>query len=214
MSDMWCVCFDCEGVLVGEAWLELQKKTGLDGLKLTTKDEPDYDKLMMHRIKILRENGVKLEDMKSVVETMEPLEGAVETISWLYPLCPRIIILTDTFQNYAQPLFNKLGQCTVFCHAVQVDDEGYIEKHVLRLKDQKRKSVEALKGLNFNTVAIGDSYNDISMLKAADKGILFRPGEKVLEDFPEFPVVWDHASLRVLLAETMGLPKPTTMNGK
>lgn len=159
---------------------------------------------------------------------MEPLEGAVETISWLYPYCPRIIILTDTFQNYAQPLFNKLGQCTVFCHAVAVDSDGYIEKHVLRLKvglllilcsphshfqDQKRKSVEALKGLNFKTVAIGDSYNDISMLKAADKGILFRPGQKVLEDFPEFPVVWDHAALRELLAEIMNLPKPVT-NGQ
>ncbi|KAF4727512.1 hypothetical protein FOZ63_003395, partial [Perkinsus olseni] len=151
--------------------------------------------------------------LTQVVDKMEPLEGAVETLSWLYPHCPRIIILTDTFQNYAQPLFDKLGQCTVFCHAVAVDDQGYIERHVLRLKDQKRKSVEALKTLNFKTVAIGDSYNDISMLKSADKGILFRPGQKVLEDFPEFPVVWDHASLRELLAETIGVPRPTA-NGK
>jgi phosphoserine/homoserine phosphotransferase len=196
---MWCVCFDCEGVLTPEAWLAVQRKTGIEGLKITTREEPDYDKLMMYRIKLLKENQIKLEDIKKVVQDMEPLDGAQNLLQWLYPRCPRIIILTDTFENYAQPMFDKLGNFTVFCHSLEVDDEGYLVRHKLRLIDQKKKSVEALQELNFKCVAIGDSYNDISMLKQADRGILFRPSEKVKAEFPEFPVVYSHAELQQLL---------------
>jgi phosphoserine/homoserine phosphotransferase len=200
---MWCVCFDCEGVLTPEAWLAVQRKTNIEGLKITTREEPDYDKLMMYRISLLRENGVKLEDIKTVVESLEPLEGAKELLQWLYPKCPRIIILTDTFENYAQPMFDKLGNFPVFCHSLEVDEEGFLVKHKLRLTDQKKKSVEALQALNFKCVAIGDSYNDISMLKQADIGILFRPSDKVKRDNPEFSVVLSHTELKEMLEKTL-----------
>ncbi len=196
---MWCICLDCEGVLTPEAWLAVQKKTGIEGLKITTREEPDYDKLMMHRIKLLKENNIRLEDIKDVVREMEPLEGAKDLLQWLYPRCPRIIILTDTFENYAQPMFEKLGNFPVFCHSLEVDDEGFLVRHKLRLTDQKKKSVEALQKLNFKCVAIGDSYNDISMLKQADHGILFRPSDKVKTEYPEFPVVYTHGELQQLL---------------
>ena len=200
---MWALCFDCEGVLIPEIWLELQKKTGLEELKITTREEPDYDKLMNFRIKVLKENNLKLENIKESVAAMKPLPGAVEMLSSLYPLCPRIFILTDTFENYAQPMFEQLGQFTVFCHSLQIDNEGFIEKHVLRLTDQKRKAIESLKTLNFKTIAVGDSFNDISMLKAAEVGILFRPSENVKKAHPEFPVIEDHKELRQVIADVL-----------
>jgi phosphoserine/homoserine phosphotransferase len=200
---MWALCFDCEGVLIPEIWLELQRKTGLEELKITTREEPDYDKLMNFRIKVLKENNLKLENIKESVAAMKPLPGAIEMLSSLYPLCPRIFILTDTFENYAQPMFEQLGQFTVFCHSLQIDNEGFIEKHVLRLTDQKRKAIESLKSLNFKTIAVGDSFNDISMLKAAEVGILFRPSENVKKAHPEFPVIEDHKELRQVIADVL-----------
>ena len=196
---MWTVCFDCEGVLTPEAWLAVQAKTGIEGLKITTREEPDYDKLMKYRLALLKEHGIKLDDIKQVVKDMQPLDGARELLHWLYPHCPRILILTDTFENYAQPMFDKLGNFPVFCHSLEIDPWGFIADYKIRLVDQKKKTVEALQSLNFQVVAIGDSFNDISMLKQAQRGILFRPSEQVKNAHPEFPVVYSHSELQALL---------------
>jgi phosphoserine/homoserine phosphotransferase len=200
---MWSLCFDCEGVLIPEIWLEVQRRTGIEELKITTREEPDYDKLMNYRIDILKKNNIKLSNLREAVAGMEPLPGAVETLAELYKICPRIFILTDTFENYAQPMFEQLGQFTVFCHSLKIDEEGFIEKHVLRLSDQKRKAVESLHNLNFKCIAIGDSFNDISMLKAADVGILFRPSEKVKATHPEFPVIDKHEDLKNVIMDIL-----------
>jgi phosphoserine/homoserine phosphotransferase len=200
---MWSLCFDCEGVLIPEIWLELQKRTGIEELKITTREEPDYDKLMNFRIKLLKERHLKLQDIRNSVAAIEPLPGAVEMLASLYPLCPRIFILTDTFQDYAQPMFEQLGQFTVFCHSLLVDKDGYIEKHVLRMTDQKRKAVESIRALNFKVIAVGDSFNDISMLKAADVGILFRPSENVKNAYPDFPVIEDHQELKQVICDIL-----------
>lgn len=200
---MWSLCFDCEGVLIPEIWLELQRRTGLEELKITTREEPDYDKLMNFRIKVLKENNLKLGDIRNAVGAMKPLPGAVEMLAELYPLCPRIFILTDTFQDYAQPMFEQLGQFTVFCHSLEIDDDGFIKKHVLRLTDQKRKAVESIKNLNHRVIACGDSFNDISMLKAADVGILFRPSVSVKKAHPEFPVIEDHSELKQVICDIL-----------
>ncbi len=150
---------------------------------------------MNFRIGVLKKNNIRISDMKNAVAAMKPLPGAVETLAALYKLCPRIMILTDTFEEYAAPMFDQLGNYAALCHSLKIDEDGFIEKHVLRLHDQKRKTVEALHTLNFKCIAIGDSFNDISMLKAAEVGILFRPSENVKKAHPEFPVVEDHKVL-------------------
>ena len=192
---MWALCFDCEGVLIPEIWLEVQRRTGIEELKITTREEPDYDKLMKFRIDILKRNNVRLDDIKRYVAEMKPLDGAVSMLTNLYAKCPRVFILTDTFENYAVPMFHQLGQFVVFCHSLAIDEDGFISGHILRLTDQKRKAVESLTNLNFKCIAIGDSFNDISMLKAAKVGILFRPSEKVKSAHPEFPVIETHQEL-------------------
>ena len=196
---MWAICFDCEGVLTPEAWLAVQAKTGIEGLKITTRDEPDYDKLMKYRIKLLREHNLRLSDIQKVVAGICPLPGACELLASLYPICPRVLILTDTFEDYAKPLFWKLGQFPVLCHSLETDGDGFISNYKLRLVDQKKKSVVALQSLNFQVVAIGDSFNDISMLKQAERGILFRPSDAVKAAHPEFSVVENHKDLEILL---------------
>ena len=162
---MWALCFDCEGVLIPEIWLEVQRRTGLEELKITTREEPDYDKLMNFRIDVLRKNNIKLKDMREAVGSMKPLPGAVQMLNALYPVCPRIFILTDTFETYAQPMFEQLGQFTVFCHSLEVDNEGFITKHMLRLTDQKKKAVDSLKNLNFKCIAIGELFKDICKIR-------------------------------------------------
>jgi len=199
---MWLVCLDVEGTLVGEAWLELQKKTGLEELKLTTGDEPDYDKLMMYRINILRQHGIKLEDIKEVVGNMEPLPGCLEFLQWLKSAVPRVLLLTDTFEEYAMPIFDRLGFPNVFCHSLQVDEEGFLTGHTLRLRDQKRKTVESFQRLNFRVISVGDSFNDVSMLKAAERGILMNPSPKVVAAHEgEFPICWDYDALKQRIVE-------------
>lgn len=211
---MWLVALDVEGTLVGEAWLELQKKTGLEELKITTAHEPDYDKLMKYRIDVLRKNGIKLEDMKEVVRGMDPLEGCVEFLEWLKSVVPRVLLLTDTFEEYAMPLFDKLGCPSVFCNSLTVDEEGFITGHVLRLQDQKRKAVESFQRLNFRVISVGDSFNDVSMLKAAERGILMNPAAKVVQAHEgEFPICWDYDILKQRILEIVGnassvAPKP------
>lgn len=196
-AGMWLVALDVEGTLVGEAWLELQKKTGLEELKRTTAHEPDYDKLMMYRIDCLRKNGIKLQDMKDVVKSMEPLPGCREFLAWLKSVVPRVLLLTDTFEEYAMPIFDTLGYPSVFCNSLTVEKGGEITGHILRLRDQKRKAVESFQRLNFRVIAVGDSFNDISMLKAAERGILMNPSEKTLKAYgEEFPVCYDYGTLK------------------
>jgi phosphoserine/homoserine phosphotransferase len=194
--DLIMVALDVEGTLMPEAWLALQEKTGIEGLKRTTAHEPDYNKLMKYRYDLLREHNIKLADMREVVKDLKPLPGAKEFLEWLRPIVPRILLLTDTFEEYAMPMFEQLGYPTVFCNSLVMDKDGFMVDHVLRLKDQKRKAVESFQRLNFRVIAIGDSFNDISMLKAAERGILIYPSERVIKAHPEFPVATSHDDLR------------------
>jgi len=206
--DLIMVALDVEGTLMPEAWLALQEKTGLEELKRTTAHEPDYNKLMKYRFDVLRANGIKLQDMKDVVKDLKPLPGAIEFLQWLKPLVPRILLLTDTFEEYALPMFEQLGYPTVFCNSLVVDDDGYMTDIVLRLKDQKRKAVESFQRLNFRVIAVGDSFNDISMLTAAERGILIYPSEKVVKAHPEFPIARDHYDLRLKIGRILSSNRP------
>ena len=188
-------CLDLEGVLVPEIWINVAERTGIAALRRTTRDEPDYDKLMRGRIEILDQHRLGLADIQAVIETMEPLEGALQFLDWLRSRT-QVIILSDTFGQFAAPLMKKLGWPTLFCHALEIDGAGRVAGYKLRIADGKRRAVEALKALNFRVVAAGDSYNDTTMLAAADAGILFRPPANVVADFPQFPVTSTYAELR------------------
>jgi len=210
--DLVMVVLDVEGTLMPEAWLELQKKTGIEGLKRTTAHEPDYNKLMHYRYDLLRKHNVTMKDMVEVVKDLKPLPGAREFLEWLKPLVPRVLLLTDTFEEYAMPMFEQLGYPSVFCNSLVVDKDGFITDHVLRLKDQKRKAVESFQRLNFRCIAVGDSFNDISMMTAAEHGILIYPSDKVKATHPEFAVAKDHYDLRmkigrILASNTRILPR-------
>ncbi len=187
-------CLDLEGVLVPEIWINVAERTGIAALRRTTRDEPDYDVLMKGRIAILDEHGLGLEDIHAVIDGMEPLDGAPEFLEWLRSRC-QVVILSDTFAQFAQPLMRKLGWPTLFCHALDIDAAGRVRGYTLRQVDSKRKAVEAFRSLNFRTVAAGDSYNDTTMLGAAHAGILFRPPANVIADFPQFPVTTSYAEL-------------------
>ncbi len=188
-------CLDLEGVLVPEIWINVAERTGIAALRRTTRDEPDYDALMRGRLAILDEHRLGLPDIQAVIGAMDPLEGAVEFLDWLRSRT-QVIILSDTFGEFAAPLMRKLGWPTLFCNALEVDGGGRITHYRLRIADGKRRAVEALRTLNFRVVAAGDSYNDTSMLAAADAGILFRPPQNVIDDFPQFPVTRTYAELR------------------
>lgn len=188
-------CLDLEGVLVPEIWINVAERTGIAALRRTTRDEPDYDKLMRGRLAILDEHRLRLPDIQDVIGSMEPLEGACELLDWLRS-STQVIILSDTFAEFAAPLMRKLGWPTLFCNSLEVEPAGRIAGYRLRLPDGKRRAVEALRGLAFRVVAAGDSYNDTTMLAAADAGILFRPPQNVIDDFPQFPVTRTYAELR------------------
>ncbi|HYC22015.1 MAG TPA: bifunctional phosphoserine phosphatase/homoserine phosphotransferase ThrH [Candidatus Bathyarchaeia archaeon] len=191
-------CLDLEGVLVPEIWINVAEKTGIAELRRTTRDEPDYDKLMRGRLEILDRHGIKLRDIQAVIARIAPLEGAQEFLRWLR-LRSQVIILSDTFYDFAAPLMLQLDQPCLFCHALEVSADGRITGYRLRIDDSKRRAVEALRGLNFRTVAAGDSYNDTAMLAAADAGILFRPPANVIAEFPQYPVTTTYAELRAAL---------------
>ena len=181
-------CLDLEGVLLPEIWIKFAEKTGIEELKLTTRDIPDYDQLMMMgRLAILKKHNLKLQDIQDVIEALSPLDGACDFLQWLKSEF-QVIILSDTFYEFAQPLMKKLDYPTLFCHKLITDDAGNIVNYELRQSDQKTKAVKALQGLNFQVVSAGDSYNDTGMLQQADAGILFCPPEKVIQEFPQFPV--------------------------
>jgi phosphoserine / homoserine phosphotransferase len=188
-------CLDLEGVLVPEIWISVADRTKIPELRLTTRDEPDYDVLMKGRLKLLEKHKLRLHDLQAVIAQMAPLEGAKEFLDWLRRNC-QVVILSDTFDQFATPLMKQLDFPTIFCNSLEVEANGRITNYHLRLKDQKRASVAALKTLNFRVVAAGDSYNDTSMLMAADAGIFFRPPAAIAAEFPQFPVTQSYAELQ------------------
>ena len=185
---MEIVCLDLEGVLVPEIWINFAKRTGIKELEATTRDIPDYDVLMKQRLRILDENGLKLSDIQSVIATLQPLEGAAEFVNWLRERF-QVIILSDTFYEFSQPLMRQLGFPTLLCHRLITDESDRVVSYQLRQKDPKRQSVVALKSLYYRVIAAGDSYNDTTMLGEAHAGILFHAPENVIREFPQFPAV-------------------------
>ncbi|MBW2366648.1 MAG: bifunctional phosphoserine phosphatase/homoserine phosphotransferase ThrH [Deltaproteobacteria bacterium] len=195
---MYIVCSDLEGVFVPEIWINVAEKTGISELRLTTRDISDYDVLMTKRLEILKENGLKLKDIQDVIETMDPLPGARVFLDWLRQRT-QVVIVSDTFTQFASPLMAKLGWPTLFCNTLVIDSTGAVADYQLRQQDGKRHVVESLKALRYTIIAMGDSYNDISMLKTADRGILFRPPENVIEEYPEFPVTHTYDEIKPAL---------------
>jgi phosphoserine/homoserine phosphotransferase len=189
------VCLDLEGVLVPEIWMEFSERAGIPELSRTTRDEPDYDKLMRGRLEILDRRGCRLQDIQAVIEHMAPLPGAREFLDGLRERF-QVVVLSDTFYEFAAPLVHRLGSPTLFCHHVEADDRGRVTGYRLRMHDQKRAAVAAFKALNFKTIASGDSYNDIAMLGEAHAGILFRPPARVSAEFPQFAVTRTYEELR------------------
>jgi phosphoserine/homoserine phosphotransferase len=196
-------CLDLEGVLVPEIWINVAAKTGIDALRRTTRDEPDYDKLMRGRLEILDRHHLTLRDIQDVIATIRPLDGAPEFLDWLRGEAS-VIILSDTFSEFAKPLMAQLGYPCLFCHSLEVEgDRGRIRGYTLRIDDGKRKAVTALKELRFRVVAAGDSYNDTTMLAEAHAGILFRPPDNVIRDFPQFPVTRGYDELRAAFSDAL-----------
>ena len=191
---MLIVCLDLEGVLIPEVWVEFSKATKIPELARTTREEPDYDKLMKARIAILEKHNLGLPAIQAVISRMRPLEGAKEFLDALR-LKHQVVILSDTYYEFAAPLMAQLGRPTLFCHKLVVDGTGRVTGYKLRMKDQKRAAVTKFRELNFQTIAAGDSYNDVSMLAAANAGILFCPPENVVKEFPQYPVTRDYAAL-------------------
>ncbi|MBK9134409.1 MAG: bifunctional phosphoserine phosphatase/homoserine phosphotransferase ThrH [Betaproteobacteria bacterium] len=192
---MQIVCLDLEGVLVPEIWIAFSERTGIAEFRRTTRDEPDYDKLMRWRLSLLRQHGLKLADIQAVIAGMAPMEGAREFLDALRTRY-QVIILSDTFYEFADPLMRQLNRPTLFCHKLVVDADGFVADYTLRQPDQKRAAVNALKGLNYRVIAAGDSYNDTGMLGAADAGFLIHPPANVVAEFPQYPVQASLAELR------------------
>jgi len=189
------VCLDLEGVLVPEIWIEFSQRTNIPELSRTTRDEPDYDKLMRGRIALLLRHKLGLRDIQKVIDEMRPLDGAREFLDALRAET-QVVILSDTYYEFAAPLMRQLGYPTLFCHKLVIDDAGRVSDYQLRLRDHKRASVAAFRALNFHTIAAGDSYNDTGMLSEAHAGILFRPPQNVIDDFPQFTVVRSYDELK------------------
>jgi phosphoserine/homoserine phosphotransferase len=192
------VCLDLEGVLIPEIWIEFSKRTGIAQLSRTTRDEPDYDKLMRERLEILRRNRLGLPDIQKVIDAMGPLPGANEFLTRLRSRF-QVVILSDTFSQFAQPLMRQLGWPTLFCHELDVAPDGAVRDYRLRMHNHKREAVRAFKALNFRTVAAGDSYNDVAMLAEAHAGIFIHPPENVAAEFPQFPVTRNYPQLEAAI---------------
>jgi phosphoserine/homoserine phosphotransferase len=188
------VCLDLEGVLVPEIWIEVARRTGIGELSRTTRDEPDYDKLMRYRLGILSREQIKLADLQNVIAGMGPLDGARGFLDALRNRY-QVLILSDTFYEFAEPLMRQLGRPALLCHRLEVDAGGFVSNYRLRMPEQKRAAVQALRALNFRVIAAGDSYNDTAMLAAADAGILFHPPQAIAAQFPQFRVTCDYGEL-------------------
>jgi len=197
---MHLVCLDLEGVLVPEVWINFAEKTGIDALRLTTRDIPDYDQLMQGRLRILAEHKLGLREIQEVISSMQPLPGAEEFLAELRQSF-QVIILSDTFYEFGMPLMQKIGMPTLFCHKLVVAPDGQITGYKLRQNDPKRHAVVALKGLNFRVIAAGDSFNDTSMLGTADAGIFFCAPDNVVRQFPQFPLTTTYAELAAKIRE-------------
>lgn len=193
-------CLDLEGVLVPEIWINVARKTGIEELKITTREMPDYDALMTRRLAILDEHSLTIHDIQSVIDKMGPLEGAVEFVTWLRERC-QTIILSDTFYQFAYPLMRQLGFPTLFCNQLEIDGTGRIVSYHMRMQNPKKHAVASFKALNFFTMAAGDSYNDTTMLSEADAGFFFRPPEHLSKEFPMFPVTQTYGELQERFAK-------------
>jgi phosphoserine / homoserine phosphotransferase len=192
------LCLDLEGVLIPEIWIEFSKRTGITELQRTTRDEPDYDKLMRGRLEILRLHKLGLPDMQKVIDSMGPLPGAHDFLNAMRSRF-QVVILSDTFSQFAHPLMRQLGWPTLFCHELDVAADGTVSDYRLRMKDHKRAAVSAFKALNFKTIAAGDSYNDVAMLAEAHAGIFVHPPANVIAEFPQFPVTRSYQELETAI---------------
>jgi phosphoserine/homoserine phosphotransferase len=192
------ICLDLEGVLVPEIWIGVAERTGIEELRLTTRDISDYDVLMKRRLEILEDKGLGIGDIHEVIDTLDPLPGALEFLDSVRASV-QVAILSDTFYQFAEPLMRKLRWPSLYCNDLEIDGDGRVTGYRLRQPDQKRKAVQAFKALNFDVLAAGDSYNDLSMLTEADAGGLFRPPEKLVAEYPEFPVTETHEELHAAL---------------
>ena len=193
-------CLDLEGVLVPEIWINVARKTGIDELKMTTREMPDYDALMKRRLAILDQHKLTIADIQDVIAKMGPLEGAGDFVAWLRERC-QVVILSDTFYQFAWPLMRQLGFPTLLCNQLEIDKNGKILAHHMRMQNQKKHSVAAFKALNFFTMAAGDAYNDTAMLAEADAGFFFRPPDHLPKEFPQFPVTQTYAELQGRFAQ-------------
>jgi len=196
------LCSDLEGVFIPEVWINVAEKTGIPELRRTTRDEPDYGKLMRFRIALLKEKGLKLKDIQDVIATIRPLEGALEILDWIKQHVPMVLV-SDTFTQFADPLIAQLNRPTLFCNELIIDEDGFIADFAMRQHDQKRKVVQALQNLNYTVIAMGDSYNDTTMLSQAEYGILFRPPDNVKKDFPHFPVAMNYEELKGIVSDVI-----------
>jgi phosphoserine / homoserine phosphotransferase len=197
---MYIVCSDLEGVFVPEIWVNVSQHTGIDELKLTTRDISDYNVLMKRRLDLLRKYGLTLRDVQNVISLLKPLPGAVEFIDWLRTVT-QLIVVTDSFTEFAEPLIRQLGRPTLLCHHLTTDKEGIITDYNLRQEDAKGQVVNALHSLKYKVIAIGDSYNDISMLRKADFGILYNPPQNVEDEHPDLKVVKTYPSLKRIISQ-------------
>jgi phosphoserine/homoserine phosphotransferase len=200
---MFIVCLDLEGILLPEIWISVAEKTGIEELFLTTRDIPDYDRLMRRRLEILKRAKITITDIQAIIQSMEPLDGAIEFLEWTREKF-QLIVLSDTFVEFADPILKKLNRPTIFCNSLVTGPDGIIVDYLLRQKDGKREAIKALKALNFRIIGIGDSYNDTTMLNEANEGILFRPPENIKREFPQFPVIETYERLKAELARYLG----------
>ena len=197
---MQIICSDLEGVWVPEVWKNVAIKTGIDKLSLTTRDIKDYDELMQYRLRILEEEGLTLKDIKEVIATIKPFDGALEMIKWIQQRT-RLIIVSDTFLEFAEPLMSQLDYPTLFCHSLEVNEKEQITGYKLRQPDAKRMTAKAFQDLKYEVIAFGDSYNDIGMIEQAEKAFFFLPPQNVKDDFPTYPVANDYDEMKRLLID-------------
>jgi phosphoserine/homoserine phosphotransferase len=196
---MLIACLDLEGVLFPEVWINVAEKTGIAELKLTTRDIADYDELMGIRLKIIAEKKLTLKDIQDTIETMDPLPGALDFLDWLREEC-QVIILSDTFDAFAHPIMKKLKMPAIFCHELGVDEHNVITSYRLRMNDAKTKAIDAFRSLNFQTLAVGDSFNDLGMLQRADHGIFFQPPAEISAQYEQIPVAQDYVALKGMIS--------------
>ena len=196
------VCLDLEGVLVPEIWIAFSEASGIPELRRTTRDEPDYDKLMKWRINLLKERGLTLKDIQNTIATIDPLPGAREFLDELRAIT-QVIIVSDTFTEFATPLMKKLGWPTIFCNSLVVSDDGFITDFKMRIENSKLSTIRALHSIGFETIASGDSYNDLDMLRYSKAGLLFRSTEQIKADHPEFPAFEEYDELLAAIKQEM-----------